>query len=170
MKFNSSAFVKLSTRRFVDTCLIGCIWGFKWVIKSPKDALTLADNPRLKHALMEELKHSDGSPNEDTCAFVQASRNCLRVQSGREAIEVSITNRLNIGSTLTTLCSLISCSWWVRGFEKTYKGIIKASVTYLSWKTSKNSTMCFQSIGVSERVQVRYHHSWMAFNASKHGV
>eukprot|EP01102_Stenamoeba_stenopodia_P013452 TRINITY_DN4369_c0_g1_i1.p1 TRINITY_DN4369_c0_g1~~TRINITY_DN4369_c0_g1_i1.p1 ORF type:complete len:361 (-),score=86.40 TRINITY_DN4369_c0_g1_i1:25-1107(-) len=68
-KFNGSAFVKLSTR-------------------SPKDALTSVENTRFKQALMDELKHSDGSANEDTCAFVQACRNSLRVQSGREAIEL----------------------------------------------------------------------------------
>jgi len=37
---------------------------------------------------MEELNKSDGTPNGDTCAFVQATRRALMVCSGDEVLKV----------------------------------------------------------------------------------
>ncbi|KAJ5078546.1 cell division cycle protein [Anaeramoeba ignava] len=67
--FNNASFVKLSTR-------------------SPKDAVTTGINEKMKQEFENELKKSDGSPNQDTIAFVNAKRKCLKVTSGAEALEL----------------------------------------------------------------------------------
>lgn len=42
----------------------------------------------MRLILEQELTKSDGSPNGDTCAFVQAARKAFKVKSGREVLEL----------------------------------------------------------------------------------
>jgi len=56
---------------------------------SPKDAVNGKLNKRMEQALNIELKRADGTANGDTIAFVIATRKCLKVTSGKEAVQVT---------------------------------------------------------------------------------